>query len=307
MVLSSNPGLFHHQKQNRGFTLVELVLVMLITGIMVAIMGAVLTRPMQGYVALTQRAALVDQAEMALRRMQRDIRRALPNSIRIKGNAIEMVNVVESIVYREGVTPASATELDFTSQDTSFNTVGSFGVQPPVVASTAIRLVIYNLPVGTVDGTNVYAQAAPGPFPPAGSHVITPPGMAITIGAAAANEHTITLAAPGHQFALRSPQQRLYVVDTPITYICDPAVGTLTRYSGYPIQQAQPTDPTVAPLSNAGVSSDPLSTNLSACGFVYLPGNTQRTGIVRMSLTITEPDSGESVSLMHQVHVVNAS
>jgi len=286
--------------------------VMLITGILAAITGAVITRPMQGYEALTQRADLVDQAEMALRRMQRDIRRALPNSIRVSGgNTIEMVNVVEGIAYKEGVSgsPNAATELDFAAPDASFNTIGTFSLQPPVVASADIRLVIYNLPDGAVSGTNVYdADASLGTFPPAGSHVITPPGTAITIGGAVANEHTITLTPPlpavGHQFAMRSPQQRLYVVDTPITYICDPATAALTRYTGYQIQQAQPVNPAAAPLTNAGVSADPVAVN-TTCVISYAQATTWRSGVVMMQLTITEPDSGETVTLMHQVHVDN--
>jgi len=313
MVFQSNSLIFYRPSNSQGFTLMELLLVILITGIMAVITGAVITRPMQGYVALTQRAALVDQAEMALRRMQRDIRRALPNSIRVSGNAIEMVNMVEGIAYRKGIATGNPAvddaALDFTTQDTSFNTIGTFSVQPPVVASTGIRLVIYNLPAGAGAGTSVYdAALAPGPFPPAGSHVITPFGTAITIGAAVVNEHAITMAVPpaagGHQFAMQSPQQRLYIVDTPIAYICDPVVGTLTRYAGYPILPVQPVNPTIAPLLG---NDDLVSANLIACGFTYIPGTTQRSGMVRISLTVSDPISNESVTLMHQVHVVNAS
>ncbi len=300
MVFRSRSVMFYRPRSHQGFTLMELLLVILITGIMATIVGAVITRPMQGYVALTQRAALVDHAEMALRRMQRDIRRALPNSIRVNGNAIEMVNVVEGVAYRDGLT-GILDELDVTAPDDSFNTIGTFSTQLPVVASTGIRLVIYNLPAGGEAGNNIYDAVA-------GSHVITPIDTAITIGSAADNggiEHTITMA-PFHQFKRQSSQNRLYVIDTPVTYICDPVTGTLTRYAGYPIQAAQPVT-AASPLTDAGVSADPVSVNLTDCDIEYVPSASQRPEIVRMSLTVTNPDSGESVTLMHQVHVVNAS
>lgn len=56
-----------------------------------------ISRPMEGYVDLKRRAELVDQAEMSLRRMQRDIRTALPNSVRIfdSGKGVEFLHVVD--------------------------------------------------------------------------------------------------------------------------------------------------------------------------------------------------------------------
>ena len=42
-----------------------------------------ISRPMQGIIDTTRRAGLADAADTALRRMSRDIHRALPNSVRV--------------------------------------------------------------------------------------------------------------------------------------------------------------------------------------------------------------------------------
>ena len=45
--------------------------------------GLLITRPIEAYGDQLRRQQLVDQAEMVLRQIARDVRRALPNSIRI--------------------------------------------------------------------------------------------------------------------------------------------------------------------------------------------------------------------------------
>lgn len=279
----------------RGFTLVELILVMLITGIMAGVTYTIISMPTKSYEQVVQRAALVDQAEMALRRIQRDVRRALPNSVRLAGaNVLEMVNVVEGIRYRVGSAGNPAAELDFTTQDASFNVMGAFNTIAPNV-NAPFRLVIYNLDPASA-GANIYAASGAVAGTP---QVVTPVDTVVNIAAPVANETNIQLT-PGHQFFLSSPQQRLYLIDTPVTYRC--AGGLLTRYSGYGIALAQPDDPDVLPLSAATSTAD-VARNVTGCNFSYAPGTTQRSGVLQISLTLSIDN--ESVLLLHQVHVSN--
>ena len=71
--------------RQRGFSLVELVMVIVIGGVIAATLTVFLRPAMDNYLATRARADLTDQADTALRRMVRDVRLAVPNSIRTPG------------------------------------------------------------------------------------------------------------------------------------------------------------------------------------------------------------------------------
>lgn len=293
-----------------GFTLVELVITIVITGIIFSIVGLFLNRPIQAYTQLYSLSDITNMADLALSRIEKDVRNAVPNSIRVKtsGNlvAVEMVNVVEGMRYRAKNPGGSNATLNIGSNDTDFNVEGHF--QSAQYGSNNYRLVIYNTGAytGTSDspnaGVNVYSTSnAAGPVPPAGSHVITPSTTTVTLSSGASEDH-VTMS-PAMNFGMASPRQRLYVVDTPISYVCNLSTGTLTRYSGYTITDVQPVDATLSPLNTA--SSALLAKNVSACSFSYSAGTSQRNGVLGVSIAITR--SGESARLFYQINSNNAS
>ena len=66
-----------------GFTLVEMIIVMVITGIIGGMVAIFLRAPVQQYMSTARRADMTDIADTALRRIGRDLRLALPNSVRV--------------------------------------------------------------------------------------------------------------------------------------------------------------------------------------------------------------------------------
>ena len=139
------------RSRQAGFSLFELIIVIVLLGIMAGGAGLLITTPVDAYNDQVRRQLLVDQAEMALRQIARDVRRALPNSIRTTavgaGWALEMVNTIDGARYRDetgGVFTADTDILDFTDADTEFNFLGQLNLTPPLLLGANQRLVIYN-------------------------------------------------------------------------------------------------------------------------------------------------------------------
>jgi MSHA biogenesis protein MshO len=292
--------------KQRGVSLLELIIVIVLLGVLTSGAGLLITKPIQAYTDQLRRQQLVDQAEMALRQIARDIRRALPNSLRIEPNpvtggwALEMTNTIDGARDRDeqgGAFTTAADTLDFSSADTDFNLLGNFDT---LIAKEGQRLAIYN-----TEADNFYNNV----IAVGGAGVVTPSTSEITLTFNGIEQH-ININ-PGFQFSQQSPGQRIFLIDGPISYICDPSVGqtNMVRYSNYAFQSTQPTTAATfaaltSPPTPAFLSGD-VVTKASTCDIVYDSGSAKRGGIITISLTLADP-TGESITLLHQVHVLNA-
>lgn len=275
---------------DRGFTLVEMVISIVISGIIIAMVGLFGRAQIDAYFDLSDRSELADGADTALRRVARELQAALPNSVRQSGNFLEFVPIRDGGRYRADVGDANGdgvpegNMLDFTIADNSFDVLG-----PTVSINTGDQLVIYNLGPGVSD---VYA------------------GDSRRAATAGTGLNTITFS--GASFPLASPQKRFHIVGGPVTYECapnalNPALGTVTRHWCYNFTNPQPTSFAALGVHSAcsAVQSAVLVNNVSACSFSYITatGALQRNGMAVLNLTLTR--NGESVSLLHQVEVLN--
>ncbi len=275
----------HQPSRQTGFSLIEMIIVISITAIVGAMVATFLRVPIDSYVAQDRRARLTDAADTALRRMGRDIRLALPNSVR--------VTTVGTTVYLEflgtrtavgdtvrKVMAVSATIIWISPlADTSFDVLG-----PAIAMQAGDRIAVYNL---GITGADAWAGDT--------LHTLTrvPPATVST-----------TIPSTPKQFPLASPGNRFQVVEGPVTYVCapdpaNPGLGTLTRYWGYAIAAAQPTTATFP----AGTPQALLARQVGACTITYQPGITERGGLVSMTLELTQ--AGETVRLHSNSQVSN--
>jgi len=288
-----------------GFSLVELITVMTVAGILAAVLVRNVTDPIQGLVDLERRAELVDVAETSLSRMTREIRLALPNSVRVTGaSTIEFLRTLDGGRYRlqgdgsdTDFCPGDADPLDFTATADCFEVLDQIdnfaaidadaGDETDCISADSDCLVVFNTGQG---GANAYdfdniagitAKAiAPDPVNP-GANVV------------ALNFDRSNAATP---FPFQSPEQRFHIVDTPVRFVCNTGLAEIRRFAEYAIDP----DPTLAP---SGGVNQLLADRIAACTFAYDPGSATRAALVTLSVTVA--DSGESVTLLQQVHVRN--
>lgn len=266
----------------KGFTLLEMVMVIVILGIIAATIAVFMRAPIDAYRDTTRRAALADVADTSLRRIARDLRKALPNSVRSASNqCIEFIPTRTGGRYRaqpDAGVPGNQADavLDFSLADTRFNMLGNNDAWP---LDQRIRagdwVAVYNL---GIPGADAYAGD--------NTTVVT----AVT----AAAETAITIAAK--QFPLASASNRFHVIpgdEKIVSYVC--SGGRLLRSAHH--DYANP-----CPVSGATVAV--LANTVASCDFDYSGSDLRRNALVRLRIVLTDA-GGESVSLYQEVHVGN--
>jgi len=276
-----------------GFTLVEMIMVIVITGIIGGMVAVFLKAPIQQYMDVARRAELTDIADTAILRMARDVRTAVPNSVRTANCGANQC--VEYLPTRDGARYRAAQDctaactgnvLNFGVADGSFDIIGTanFAANDYIVVGSTQS-----------DGNPPYDQTSSGILRP----YTGPAGLQTSV--------TFTNPAPGLPAWAELPSQRFDVVDgsqQAVTYTCENVgvdsggngTGQLKRYWKYGFNPTQQNPP-------AGGQSAILADKVSACTIDYVLSN-QRFGLLAVRLTLTS--SGESVSLYNEIHVNNA-
>ncbi len=294
------------RRRCHGISTIEMVTVIAVTGIMSVGLAGILRHPLQGYAAVSRRSELVDLADLAVLRMSRDLRMALPNSVRVNGSrdALELLHVAAGGRYRAepGVNDAGGpNERDHTDAsdwlsfggDARWNLIGRLSALPfsygtPLAAGT--RIAVFST------GSDVWTAAATDANP----SIITASTNTITL-TDDGDEDQIALAMD-HRFSLVSPRSRLYLVDTPVTYLCDADEQALWRIDRYAVAANQPVSLSAGSLA-AGAPAR-AADRVESCVFDYIPGTPARSGLVTLAIVIAS--EGERVRLLHQVPIPNA-
>ncbi|NVD97512.1 type II secretion system protein J [Massilia sp. BJB1822] len=290
------------KKHHKGFTLVELIVVMVIVAVLATSLVVFLRPALNNYLAVGRRAALSDQADGAMRLMMRDIRLAVPNSIRQPANnCFELVPGSGGGRFRIAADSTTANSLPLQASEP----VPAFDIfmpQAPVLPAVGDWIVIGNLTAADIYNT-------PSPTRSKIQLIAAPPVSATPVGT-----HRITVASPPVNIPPGYDGARFMVVPVaigPVMYACNPGLangrgtGTLLRYSGYGFNANQ--NNCNAPLTPAGQAAAPflVASNVSTCTMTYdpNPGATQGSGYISIQLTLT--DDNESVALTYGAHTSN--
>ena len=275
-----------------GFTLVELVVVILLMGIVASIGATMVTSAVSGQQANRGRLVLAQSVDGTLTRIADEVRRALPNSVRVatEGTAVwvEWIPVKDVGRYRTGLTdsgagdPLSPDRPVEGGYDNSFDVIG---FMPQVAAQDA--LVFHNLGLGEADA---YSLNNLRKVEQAGSGSLT--------------FYKSTLPLPGYSSAAR-----FFVVDKPVSLACLPKGDhfELRRFANYnPYTTAAPQQPrdAVELRKITGVSETLLISRLASCQALY-SAELGNLGVLTLNLQVSD-DSGTSMKFMQQVAVDNS-
>jgi MSHA biogenesis protein MshO len=279
-------------KAMQGFTLIELVMVIVIMGVISSTLVYLVRGPVDAYFNNVRRAAIVDSADTAMRRMSRDIRSALPNTVVVASTAAGGLNGNNGIADCVTLIPTktggryradgSASALTFGTPITSFNMLGANPSDPNQTISAGDVVVVGNY---GITGANAYALDNTAVLTSvAAATVANGAGPETTLGFSSGKTFDMALGSPNSRFQVVPAGQRV------VSYVCT-AAGTLVRNSF---------NTAVAAANSCLTTGSILSTKVNQCSFVY-DVLAQNDALVRLTLGIN--DNGETLRLLHQVHI----
>jgi MSHA biogenesis protein MshO len=297
----------HSSRVSIGFTLIEMIIVIAITGVIAGAVSVFMRVPLQAYQDAQRRASITDAANSAFALLKRDLQQSLPNSVRV--TTVGAVYYLEFLQTRTGgryraadsnpspawtanhCTDQNANSLadddvlEFGVADSCFTTLGAVPNLAAIAAGTDF-VAVYNLGPGFTNA-DAYAGGA-----------VTGGNKSLVTSVAAGTGGANVISFSANTFTLDSPGRRFHVISGPVSYACDPGAGTLNRYSGYAISAAQQTPPAGTPAM--------LAKGLTGCTIVYDQNVVnQRQGVVSIWLRVADAGGSGAVNLFQQVQVSN--
>lgn len=268
---TSRPSYQYNRQGNSGFTLVEIVAVLVILSIVGVIGSRFLLISIDSYNTIQQRSKLIAKAQVSIEQMARQLRQSVPNAVRISGsgNCVEFLPALIGVRYL-GLLPDSANGAP---------------------AVSLIPTAGFTLPSGSADHVLVAPLRA--------DEVYTVGSSRVGVGAFGAGPiYTAIPLASSHQFLRNSLVNRVVVAENPKRFCL--SAGNLLRYSGYGLLTSGLNDAAPAGSASAIMARN---VNTSSVAFSLSDSSVNRNAVVNISLDFTE--GSQTVALNQQVFVRN--
>lgn len=271
-----------NKKNSLGFTILELIIVIIILGVMSVGIASFITLSTQTYLNVTERDNALGNARFVIERLSRELRDAVPNSIRIDDNGltqcIEFVPIVASTTYIDIPVVPEPASADFSA--IPFNNING---SPYTCNACGDQVIVY--PVTTDDIYNNHNDNS---------------GKVFNLGSissVALNEWTLVIQNGAVSFDEESPTERLYIANQQISYCV--SNGQIDRYSNT-IGGAQ----TIPAAGNSVIMAENMAPiDFSQPPFTILPATLTRNAIVQINLHFTR--DGEDYVFNNDIHINN--
>ncbi len=257
-------------RSTRGFTLVEVIAVVVILSIVTVVGSGFVTTTLRAYRDSDARNLLVQRARLVMEQMSRQLRMAVPNSVRVSstGNCIEFMPLVAASTYRASVPDVANAASATTSVATVAFTTGLGSARHLVIA----------------------------PFFPEEIYTFASPAARAGVAALGASPHTAVTLNGAHRFVRNSPQRRVFVGDDPMRFCV--RAGQLWQDSDYGIAASLLDSP---PGGNSALMA--LDATPAGQAFAVFPGSEVRRAGATISLRFTSDNN--SIDLQQQVFIRN--
>ena len=278
------------RNNQQGFSLIELVTIIVILGVLATSMTSFMRFGVQSYTDSADREEIISNARFIVERLNREIRNALPNSMRVTGTGIdqclEYIPINKSAVYLDiPVAPEAAssaiTLAPFASANVNNSSkVSVYGLNNIEVYANADNGVIANF------NPNVSGAIAP-LYQPTG---LTSSSAVVTL--------TLTNATT---FNLESPTERLYFIENPVSFCFEN--NKVFRYENY-IDDTSNYDYEIdGTPSVSGSTKVLMAQDVTSAIFKVVDATLQRNALVQLRLEFSR--NLETIVFNNEIQVPN--